>query len=605
MKFNVALSLISFFFYASALFAQSFSIEKAEPPNWWAGMKHNEIELLVYGENLDSVNAFSASENFRVTNVIPSFSGDYLFVTVNLSENIKPGNYPIFFVGGEDTLTLDYPVSEREFAPESHAGFSEKDIVYLVTPDRFANGDENNDTVFVNQLNRSDGLARHGGDIAGIIRHLDYIAELGATAIWINPLLENNMPISYHGYAATDLYKIDPRFGTAELYKTLVRKAHERRLKIIYDHVSNHVGINHAWVEKPPCKDWFHGTPKKHLSAMHEKMALFDVHADSGVVKRVLNGWFVNEMPDLNQKNPHLARYLIQNAIWWIEFAGIDGIREDTYAYVDQDFLSRFIVALKNEYPNINIVGEVWTGEPEFLAPYLKGNKFGNGKAELNIVTDFAFRDALAEYLNAGKVYQIYNTFCKDFIYAKENKLLTFLDNHDTERPMFIARNNAEKVKSAFAVLLTTRGIPQILYGDEIGLYGGKDHGAIRCDFPGGWRGDERNAFLPEGRTETENEIYNCVKRLILLRKNNPALSEGKTVHFPPRRNVYAYIRQKDGERFLILINGNDFPVRPDFELIKKYFARNVRFFDVSERKTFSVSEIELSPFGFKILRVR
>jgi glycosidase len=590
------------------IFISAQTVSKIEPPNCWAGMKHNALQLLVYGENLNATKVLSENEQFYVNDFAPAFSGKYLFVNVTLAENIKPGEYSLLFITNADSQRVSFPVLKRENEPTAHVGFNKSDVIYLITPDRFANGDMTNDRNPENaldQYNRGDGLARHGGDIAGIIEHLDYIAELGVSAIWVNPLLENNMPISYHGYAATDLYSIDPRFGSNELYKKFVAKAHEKKLKVIYDHVSNHVGINHPWVKNPPTKTWFHGTPENHLSAMHEKMALFDVHADSNVIKRTLEGWFVNEMPDLNQRDEKLARYLIQNLIWRIEFAGIDGIREDTYAYVDQDFLARLITEVKNEYPNITFVGEVWTGEPEFLAPYLKENKFGNKNAELNIVTDFAFRDALASYLRDGNVYGIYNMFAKDFIYNPKNEQMIFLDNHDTERPVFIAHDDLRKVKSAYVLLFTARGIPQILYGDEIGMKGGKDHGAIRSDFPGGWEEDKRNAFLKEERTKKENEIYEFVKRLILLRKTYPVFPDGKMTHFPPRDKVYSYVRKTDDETFLILISGNEKETAFNLNAFENLRQKNKAIYDVLENKGLNADTITLPPFGSKILRIK
>ena len=570
-------------------------------------MKHNKIELLVYGENLSSVSVQS-EEPLKVIECEPNFSGKYLFVNLEIKRNATPGNYKLFFIKEKDTVKINFPIFEREFPAESHAGFSEEDIIYLIMPDRFANGDTTNDGAvgkLPNQLNRKSGLTRHGGDIKGIAEHLDYIAGLGATAIWITPLLENNMPISYHGYAATDLYKIDARFGSNDDYKNLIAEAHKRKIKIIYDHVSNHVGINHPWVENPPERDWFHGTPENHLNALHEKMSPFDVHADSLVIKRLREGWFVNEMPDLNQKNPHLKKYLIQNAIWWIEYAGIDGIREDTYAYVDQDFLSEFISVIKTEYPKFNIVGEVWTGEPEFLSQYMKGNKYGEKNAQLNIVTDFAVRDALATFLQSGKLYPLYNVICKDFLYAPENKQLVFIDNHDLVRPAFLANGNTEKIKTAFTAMFTLRGIPQILYGDEIGLYGGKEHGEIREDFPGGWKSDKRNAFEKSGRTEKENELFEFVKKLIEIRKNNPALAKGELVHFPPQNNVYFYIRKTEASKYLILLNGNDFSARLDLSIAKNEIKSDAVFYDEFTGEKITADKILLAPFSFKIFEIK
>ncbi len=584
----------------TSLAAQSFQINKIEPPNWWSGMKSNDVQLMVYGENLDNIKVSSKDKRFKIKKITPSQNSSYLFIDISL-KNIPAGNYELIFTKNKNKIKYDYPILKRELSPTKHKGFSDEDIIYLIMADRFCDGNHNNNSIddSLDEFTAKDLDGRKGGDIEGIISKLDYVKDLGATAIWVTPMLENNMWMSYHGYAATNLYRIDPRFGTKELYKSLVDEAHKRGLKVIMDHVSNHIGINHSWIKNLPFNDWINGTLENHLPANHNKMTFPDPYSPGESVDLTWNGWFENYMPDLNQANPYLKKYLIQNTIWWVEYSGIDGIREDTYPYCNQYAMANWNKAILNEYPNFNIVGEIWTGEPAYLAAYQQKNKFGvHLDSHLPCVTDFALSDAIRNYLSGKKGLEgIFNTLAQDFLYNDPNNLLTFFDNHDISRGLFVANGDVEKYKIALTILLTTRGIPKLLYGSEIGMVGDNKHGNIRAPFPGGFKGDTRNAFLSSGRTEYENDIFDFTRQLLAIRKKYKSLSQGKLIHFYPFDNTYVYFRETKDESTMIIVNGNEDDIKVDLNrfsetLSKIQKAKNIftnEIFDLTQNKKITV----------------
>jgi len=551
--------IFSLLLFLSISVSAQLQITKIEPPNWWTNHPYATLQLLVYGNNLDSLTVKSDNPNLSITNISVSENNKYAFVDVFIKSNIKPFKSKITFSNRYGESSKNFPILEREIGENRHQGFSNEDVVYLIFPDRFSNGDTSNDFLFNEKEEFEFGSlnGRRGGDIQGIINKLDYIKDLGATTIWITPVLENNMYMSYHGYATTDLYKIDPRFGTNELYKSLVDKAHEKGLKIIYDHVSNHIGINHTWSANTPTNTWFNGTVENHKNAFHNKMAFVDVHGDSASVNKSHTGWFTDYMPDLNQRDSKLAKYLIQNTIWWIESTGLDGIREDTYPYNDQKFLSDWAKTILEIYPNFNIVGEVWKGEPAILAKYQTKTFFPREyDSNLPVVTDFAFRDNIFDYLSGKKeLYNIYEFFSKDFVYENSNNLLVFFDNHDTDRGMYAAKGNLHKYEVALTLLLTTRGIPQLFYGTEIGMDGGGHHGKIRSPFPDGFITDKT---IPKEKNDAQVEIFNFTKKLLQLRKKYKPLSVGKLKHFPPENNLYVYSKKFNEQNILIFINDDD-----------------------------------------------
>jgi glycosidase len=554
-------------------------------------MKKNKIQLMVYGENLSDYKASANSSKIVVKKIYSIENKNYSFVDISIMPGIKPGNYKLSFAKGKETVNVDFPILKREKSGKRFQGFNAEDIVYLIMPDRFADGDTSNNKIdgMINDFKRGDPLARHGGDLQGIINHLSNLNNLGVNALWLTPVIENNHPISYHGYAATDLYKIDPRLGTNEKYKEFVESAHQQEIKVIFDHVNNHISINHPWMQNPPTPDWFNGTKENHLNAWHDKAVSWDIHKEQITIDHLTKGWFVDEMPDLNQNNIFVKNYLIQNTIWWIEYACMDGIREDTYPYITPQFSSEWAKEVLNEYPTFNIVGEVWSGETVILAPYQKGSKLNKGlDTNLPVVTDFALSDAYRMYLNGkSDLYSIYKVIAQDYLYVNPNNLLTFVDNHDVARTMFEAKGDVAKVKLVFTHLLTSRGIPQILYGTEIGIVGSENHGYLRADFRGGFPGDESSAFDSIGRTTYENDLFSFFKKIIELRKKYKSLSSGELKHLAPINNVYIYAKEFKNEKMLIMLNGDNLKKEVDGNIIENVCGKIMKLYDVVN-KTYS-----------------
>lgn len=578
----------------STIYPQSIKINKIDPPNWWSGMKSNDVQLMVYGENLENIKVSSKNKRFKIKKITQAQNSNYLFIDISL-KNISAGNYELIFSSDKAILKYEYPILKRELSPQKHSGFSNEDIIYLIMADRFCDGNPNNNSIddSFDQFNSKDLDGRKGGDIEGIISKLDYLKEFGVSAIWITPMLENNMWMSYHGYAATNLYRIDPRFGSNELYRSLVEGSHKNGLKVIMDHVSNHIGINHEWIKNLPFDDWINGTVENHLPANHNKMTFPDPYSPGESVNLTWNGWFTNYMVDLNQANSFLKKYLIQNTIWWIEYLGIDGIREDTYPYCNQYAMAEWANAILSEYPNFNIVGEIWTGEPAYLAAYQHKNKFGvHLDTHLPCVTDFALSDAFRDYLSGKKRLDgIFNTLAQDFLYYDPNNLLTFFDNHDISRGMYVANGDVERYKIALTILLTTRGIPKLLYGSEIGIVGDEKHGNIRSPFPGGFEGDTRNAFISYDRTEYENDIYEFTQKLLQIRINHKSLSQGKLIHFYPFHNIYIYFRETSYESTMIIVNNNDKDVEVDLNNYPETLAKTKKVKSIYTNEVYDLAQ--------------
>ena len=584
--------VLALFLSAGTSHAQAPVVDRVEPANWWTGMHWSEVQLMLYGENLDQITARSANEGVRVTGVTSVPNDGYAFVDVEINSDASPGTYPIEIVHAGGTTTVEFPVLEREPREGRAQGFSSEDAVYLITPDRFANADTTNDVVpgLRDEYDPSDPGMRHGGDLQGIIERLDYLKNLGVTTLWLNPVLENAGRNSYHGYAATDLYRVDPRFGSNDDYRRLVDKAHERGMKVIFDHVSNHIGIEHPWIGDLPRESWLNGSVEEHASQKHYKMSITDPHADPRSETLLRTFWFVDAMPDLNQRDPLLATYLIQNTLWWIETTGLDGIREDTYPYPDQAFLARWAEAIRTEYPGFDIVGEIWDTAPAFTAVFQEGTSVPRDfETNLPSVMDFALSTAYREYVSGdGGLGAVYQVIAQDFLYGDPQMIMTLADNHDMPRIAFLAENAAdpdaarERMMQVLTMLFTSRGIPQILYGTEIGMVGGPSHVELREDVPGGFPGDERSAFTESGRTDAENEIFDHVQTLLRLRSEHPALTRGTLTHYPPTygNEIYRYVRRYDGEEggrgaervareddtVLVLVNGHDEPRRVDLK---------------------------------------
>ncbi|MCX2741803.1 glycoside hydrolase family 13 protein [Pontibacter anaerobius] len=565
--------LILSFFLATlhlAAFAQQPKL-RVEPAFWWAGMKDPSLQLMLHGDNIGNLKPVLSQTGAEVKDVIKVKNPNYLFINLNLS-NAKPGKFTLQLKNGNKTVhRYTYELKQREAGAANREGFNSTDVIYLITPDRFANGDPKNDTVkgMADKLNRSDKTGRHGGDIAGIIQHLDYIEDMGFTALWVNPVLENAQArTSYHGYSTTDYYKVDPRFGSNEQYVALSAQAKQRGIKLVMDMIMNHIGSEHWWMDDLPTEDWlnFQGDFK---TTNHRREALQDPYASAYDRRLHTDGWFVESMPDLNQNNKLLATYLIQNTLWWIEYADLGGIRMDTYSYPDPAFMSEWTRRVMEEYPNFNIVGEEWSLNPAIVAYWQRGKKNPNGYTSyLPSMMDFPIQGALTTALRDDESgwdtgwLHLYNVLATDFLYADPQNLVVFPDNHDMDRIYTQLNQDAALTKLALAYILTTRGIPQIYYGTEILMHNEEkdDHGIIRTDFPGGWAGDKTNAFTGKGLTKEQLEMQQFTKKLLNWRKNAKAVQEGELTHYAPYKGVYVYFRQKDNEKVMVILNKNEKP---------------------------------------------
>ncbi len=552
-----------------ALTVEAIDVQRMEPANWWVGMENREVQILLYGPDVARCDISVSYPGVTLKEVAKVENPNYLFLYLDIAENAQPGSVDILLKDGRKQQKQRFELKDRNMR-EGAQGFSPADVIYLITPDRFANGDKSNDNLLDVQSDRSRSGARHGGDIQGIIDHLDYIQELGFTTIWLNPILENNQRGgSYHGYAITDYYKVDARFGSNEDYVRLIDMAHAKGMKVVMDMIFNHCGSNHWWMNDMPSHDWLNN-PDEYVQTSHFKWTLMDVHAPQSEKDILVNGWFTRGMPDLNQRNRHLARYLIQNSIWWIEYAGIDGIRQDTHPYADYDFMTEWCEEVEKQYPDFNIVGEAWYPRGTASAWWQRNNRINDNNTQLKTVMDFdlAFTSAKAftdvcnssEGSEAG-LFKIYEVIAQDFLFADPDNILVFLDNHDLGRFSLKDDKDLNKYKQAIAFLATTRGIPEIYYGTEILMTGTKKEGdgVIRTDFPGGWEGDPVNAFTPEGRNDKQNEAWNYMKKLLNWRKNSTPVTEGKLVHYTPDRSgCYVYARIGGGHTVLVMMNGTD-----------------------------------------------
>jgi len=567
LKILFFLALLSFTAFAQEA-ENEISINRIEPPFWWAGMVNTELQLLVYGNDITNLEPSINYEGIEITNIMPAENPNYLFISLSLSGNLKPGKFNIDFKNqGEILLSRPYEIKSRKEGSASRKGFDRSDAIYLLMPDRFANGNPANDSnpAMTEKANRSDPNGRHGGDIQGISNHLDYIHDLGFTAVWINPLVENNNPeYSYHGYAITDFYKIDPRYGSNKAYVDLVNKAHQQDLKVIMDVVFNHCSIYHWFIQDLPSSDWIHQFDE-YTRSNFRASTIMDPHASEYDLNKMLTGWFDKHMADLDQRNPMLAKYLIQNTIWWIEYAGIDGIRVDTQPYSYKEFISEWAREVFTEYPGFSIVGEAWLQEPAFTAYFEADAKNRDGyNSHIPSVTDFPMQGALNKAFVEKDSWteglaRLYYVQAKDYLYASPDYNLIFLDNHDLTRFYSSINEDSAAWKMGMAALLTLRGIPQVYYGTEL-LMTGKEHdghGFIRQDFPGGWTGDERNAFTKEGRTKAENEAFNYIQKLLNWRKSHISIFEGKTKQFIPDGNTYVYFRYNDKSSVMVAFNNS------------------------------------------------
>ena len=616
-KILISLALI----LSSMTMQAATKIDHIEPENWYVGMKNSSLQLMVYGKNIRDSRVSVDYPGVKIDSLVRLDSPNYLFVYLNLS-GAKPGN----MVLNIDGKKVNYPLKARTMSGDKRIGFDNSDVLYMLMPDRFASG--RNITKPMKGLNpyvvdRSKPSLRHGGDLEGVRQHLDYFNQLGVTALWFTPVLENNSPdmnsqSTYHGYATTNYYRVDPRFGTNEDYARLVVEAHAKGLKVVMDMIFNHCGYDHPWVKDMPSKDWFN-TPewmKKgdsyYLQTSYKLTPVLDPYASKVDKRETVDGWFVRSMPDLNQKNPHVMTYLIQNSEWWIETVGIDGIRMDTYPYADRKAMSQWMKILNEEYPNFNTVGETWVTEPAYTAAWQKDSKLSKVNSYLKTVMDFSFYDKinLAKHEETDAWWKglnrIYNSLCYDYLYENPSSVMAFIENHDTDRFLENGKDTLA-LKQALALLLTINRIPQLYYGTEVLMNGTKEvtDGNVRCDFPGGFAGDKHNAFTAEGRTKAENAMFNWLSKLLKWRRNNMVITKGKQIQFIPYKGVYVIARQWNDQTILTILNGTSQAVTLPLDRYAEVIGNHQEAKDViSGRKVKLGSELQLKARDTKVIEL-
>ena len=552
---------------STSLFAQ---IERMEPPNWWTDMPVNEVQLMLYGEDLGLYRATLDYPGVSITKQLAVDSPNYLVIYLSVDEDVEAGTLNFNLKKGRrDRINVEFPILERESREGKNMGFDSSDLIYLIMPDRFANGDTENDNIpgMLETVEMSDPERRQGGDLEGVRQHLDYIKDLGMTSVWLMPIFENDMTPEYggyHGYAATDFYQVDRRLGTNAEYKALVEETHAMGMKSIMDMIHNHIGDQHWWMKDLPTKDWVHSWEKNGQTNYRGPVAS-DPYASEYDLNKLNNGWFVKEMPDLNQNNELLSDYLIQNTIWWIEYSGVDGIRMDTHVYPDKDYMALWAKTILKAYPDMNIIGEAWLNfpGPESFWQEDKPNTNDGYNSYLPNVTEFPFAMTIDKAFNENfgwdtGLSQLWNLFTNDFLYSDPMKNVTFMDNHDMDRIYERLGRNKEHFKMAYAFLVTTRGIPQVYYGTEVMMKHdtkGGDDDYRRPNMPGGWPNDTRSVFTEEGRTDEENEIIEYTTTLNEWRKTAVAVHEGKLTHFVPNNGVYVYFRTHEDQNVMVVMN--------------------------------------------------
>lgn len=572
MKKKYILTLVCAVLVALSAQAATVNIKKVAPLFWWAGMHNPELQVLLYGDGIAASDVQLTSRDVQLKEVVKLENPNYLLLYLDLSE-AAPQTFDIVLRQGKKQTVVPYELKTRRPDASAVEGFSSSDVLYLIMPDRFANADPLNDVIpgmLENKVDRAQQYARHGGDLKGIGQRLDYLSDLGVTAVWLNPVQENDMKEgSYHGYAITDYYQIDRRLGSNDDFKQLVDKAHAKGMKVVMDMIFNHCGSQNYLFKDMPAKDWFN-FKGNYVQTTFQTATQTDPYAADYARKIAVDGWFTKEMPDLNQRNRHVASYLIQNSIWWIEFAGINGIRQDTHPYADFDMMSDWCRAVKAEYPRFNIVGETWLGNNVLISFWQENSRLAQPRnSHLPTVMDFPLMELMnrafdEETDRGGGLSRLYEYLSQDIVFANPMSLLTFLDNHDTSR---FYRNadmtrNLDRYKQALAFLLTTRGIPQLYYGTEILMAADKSQGdgMLRVDYPGGWPGDAVNCFEPAGRTPAQQEAFDYLSKLLKWRRGNPVIAKGSLKHFAPNQGVYVYERKCGDRSVVVILNGNTHP---------------------------------------------
>lgn len=593
MRFIQQILLLCLYTIPSMSYALS-----VEPANWWVGMKKNTITLMLHEQNIVNTQfKLLPYQGVELANITRTENPNYVFLHIAISDTAQAGTLK-FNSNGKNNFI--FSLLERTKNSAVREGFSSKDTVYLINPDRFVNGDKQNDTVsgMLEEVNPTFKGGRHGGDIQGVINALPYLKDLGVTQLWLTPVLENNMPdYSYHGYAITDFYNVDPRMGSNSLYKSLSVKAKEQGIGLVMDMVLNHFGAEHTWMKDKPSKDWINfngGFENGKNATSHARQTIQDPHASDYDKRQFNDGWFVASMPDLNQRQPLLSEYLTQNAIWWIEYADLSGIRVDTYSYSDKAFLSDWTKAIMQEYPDFNIVGEEWTSNPAIASYWQRGKHNQDGyTSSLPSVMDFSLQESVIQALNEEESWntgwvKVYESLANDFLYPDTNNIMVFADNHDMSRVYTELGQDVGKTKMAMTLFLTTRGIAQMYYGTEVLLDNtpSKDHGDIRIDFPGGFKGQTRNAFTGEGLTKQQKDMHKTISTLLNFRKSSPALDKGKLVHFTPQQGVYSYVRISDEQTVLVFMNKNTKELTKNIEYMQEVIPKNTKALNLFTHKT-------------------
>jgi len=592
------LMLVVFILIAASGFSQEVKLDRIEPPNWWTGFKNKSVQLLVRGTNIGLTTPEIKYNGVVLQKVNTVSNPNYLFLDLTISDKAKPGTFRISFkLNKKSVAEYTYRLSERKPGSAERKSFTSADVIYLLMPDRFANGDPSNDNMpgMKEQANRGNSDGRHGGDIKGISDHVGYLKDLGVTAVWSTPLLENNMEkYSYHGYAITDYYRIDPRYGTNEDYRALSDKLHANGLKLIMDMVFNHCGSGNWWMNDLPSADWLNQWPE-FTRTNYRAGSMTDPYVSAGDSIKFIKGWFDVTMPDLNQHNPFLAKYLIQNSIWWIEYAGLDGIRQDTYPYAFKDMMAEWDKAVLAEYPEFNIVGECWATVPEGISYWQKDSPNKDGfNSYLPSVFDFAMYDALRlgfmenNGWNTG-VGRLYDLLSRDFVYPDPSHIVVFADNHDVNRFLASVGQDVRKFKMALAFVLTTRGIPEIFYGTEALLTttGEKNDGRLRIDSPGGWPGDTVSMFTGTGLSQEQQDMSAYLKTVLNWRKSATVIHTGKMKHYIPKDGLYVFFRYNDQKAVMVVLNNNDEEKKLERERYSEFLAKYSTGIDVITGKKF------------------
>ncbi|MCM1291532.1 MAG: glycoside hydrolase family 13 protein [Bacteroides sp.] len=568
-----------------------------DPPHWWVGMKNKSLQLQIHAAGVRDAQFSVDYPGVIVDSVVRlDKSPNWQYVYLNLSPDTKPGKLKLKWTLGKKKYNADYELKARK-TQKGAKGFSSADVLYLIMPDRFADGNPENNVIlsmkYPATVDRKNPNIRHGGDISGILKHIDYIDSLGVTAVWVNPVLENDMPFgSYHGYATTDYYAIDPRFGSNDDYAAVIDSLHNRGIKTIMDMIFNHSGSNHPWVLDPPSSDWFN-LQDNYQQTNYRLSTIQDPYSSKYDKSLSVDGWFVHEMPDLNQKNPHLMKYLVQNSIWWIEESDIDAIRMDTYPYADIDAMAGWIDDVENEYPDFTIVGECWYSDPGQVSYWQTGSALGQKDGvdtHLPVVMDFPFmiKSKGMEIYNEktdpwNGLNKVYDHLSQDFVYDNPMNVLRFLDNHDTERFLTAPIDSLDNWKQALAILLTIPGIPQLYYGTELLMSGTREggDGMVRQDMPGGFPGDSVNIFSKEGRSQLQNEAYDYISKILRWRKNSNAIANGNMKHFMPTNGIYLYQRSAGDDKAVVMLNGTDERLDIDMTRYEELITRGSKWKDI------------------------